>query len=71
MNASKFDTSTPEKLALFNAMQAANATLSKVAKRNPLAAFRSPEYKAAKTAYRAYWDLIDGRTELAGIDTNS
>jgi hypothetical protein len=50
---------TPELSRLLADMLCANAALSKVARRNPLAAFRSPEYKASRVAYRAYWSAVD------------
>lgn len=40
-------------------MNAKNEALKKVTRRNALAAFKSPEYVAAKAAYRLYWAAVD------------
>lgn len=50
---------TPKLAELLAAMLSANAALSKVARRNQLAAFRSPEYAASRAAYKAYWSAVD------------
>lgn len=50
---------TPELARLFAALTAANATVKKVSRKIGLSAVRSPEYKAAMVAYRAYWDAVD------------
>lgn len=50
---------TPELARLFSEMEKANETLAKVARKQGLAARRSPEYKTAMAAYRAYWNAVD------------
>jgi hypothetical protein len=52
----EYNTSTPELAKLFKEMNEANAKLKKV-RVSPMT--RSPEYKAAMVAYRAYWDAVD------------
>lgn len=59
MNSTAYPAHTPELAALFADMQAKGAALQKVARRNQLAAFKSPEYAAHKAAYRAYWAAVD------------
>lgn len=55
----QYPTHTAELARLFAAMNAANALVTKVTKTLGMGAVRSPEYKAAKVAYRAYWDAVD------------
>jgi hypothetical protein len=50
---------TKDLATLENEMHQANAALKKTARKNPLAAFSTPEYKAAKAAYRAFWTASD------------
>jgi hypothetical protein len=57
----EYNVQTPELAAKFEAMNTANEVLAKVAKKLGVRAVRSPEYKAAMVAYRAYWDAVDAK----------
>ena len=57
MNDKDYNQSTPELARLFKEMNEANAKLRKLRISPPVT--RSPEYKAAMVAYRAYWDAVD------------
>ena len=50
---------TPELRRLFDNMRSANARVESVTKKLGLATVRSPEYKEARAAWRAYWNAVD------------
>ena len=50
---------TPELRNLFDAMRSANKRVEKLTNKIGLLAIRSEEYKAAKAAWRTYWDAVD------------
>lgn len=59
LDPNEYPTHTPQLRALLESLNETRAKLNKLARVDALLAFKSPEYKASKAAYRAYWDAVD------------
>jgi len=58
---------TPELARLADEMETANKAVAALTKKIGIAANRSPEYKKARAAWRAYWDAVDADNAKAKV----
>lgn len=63
---SDYPVHTPELARLFKAMNDANDAAVKAARRSKFG-LRTPEYKAAMVAYRAYWSAVTADKDGAAL----